>query len=240
MKGWIKLHRRFLEWEWYDDANTLRLFLHCLLKANHKDKSYRGNLIKRSTFVTSLEVLAFELNMSVQNIRTSLGKLEKTGEINRQSNRVGTLITVCNYDAYQSEETEINKPSNKEATDDQHTANKEVTTTKNEKNVKNEKNDKNLYTFENFWDDYDKKYEKVSCKKKFNALPKKDKLLIKEFIPIYKSSLENIRYLLKPQKFLIRQLWKDEWEQYKNKNKQNDTSNNFYQELGQLEQLREI
>ena len=86
-KGWIKLHRQFLEWEWYDDPNTLRLFLHCLLKANHKDKKYRGDLIKRSTFVTSLEVLAFELNLSTQQIRTSLSKLEKTGEINIHSNR---------------------------------------------------------------------------------------------------------------------------------------------------------
>ena len=40
MEGWVKLHRKFLEWEWYDKSETVHLFLHCLLKANHKDKSY--------------------------------------------------------------------------------------------------------------------------------------------------------------------------------------------------------
>ena len=237
MKGWIKLHRRFLEWEWYDDANTLRLFLHCLLKANHKDKSYRGTLIKRSTFVTSLEILAFELNMSVQNIRTSLGKLEKTGEINRQSNRIGTLITVCNYDTYQSEDTESNKPTNKEVTDDQHTINTELTTTKNEKK---EKNERSVYLFERFWDDYNRKFHRVKTEEMWEMLSEKDKLLIKEFIPIYKASVSHVKYLRHPHNFLDSKMWLDDWKNYKNKNKQNDTSNDFYQELGELEQLREI
>ena len=32
--GWISLYRKFTEWEWYTDANTMRVFLHLLLKAN--------------------------------------------------------------------------------------------------------------------------------------------------------------------------------------------------------------
>ena len=141
-KGWIKLHRQFLEWEWYDDPNTLRLFLHCLLKANHKDKKYRGDLIKRSTFVTSLEVLAFELNLSTQQIRTSLSKLEKTGEINRHSNRQGTVVTVCNYNTYQSEDSESNTQSNKRVTDEQQTSNKRATPSKEVKNERSKEDRK--------------------------------------------------------------------------------------------------
>ena len=40
MSGWIKIHRQILEWEWYSDTNTFRVFLHLLLKANHKEKKY--------------------------------------------------------------------------------------------------------------------------------------------------------------------------------------------------------
>ena len=43
--GWIKLHRKFKEWEWYQDENTKSVFIHLLLDANHKDKKWRGNTL---------------------------------------------------------------------------------------------------------------------------------------------------------------------------------------------------
>ena len=33
MSGWIKIHRKITEWEWYDDVNTFRLFMHLILKS---------------------------------------------------------------------------------------------------------------------------------------------------------------------------------------------------------------
>ena len=70
-QGWIKLHRKFLKWEWYDDINTSRFFLHCLFRANHKDKKWRGTMIKRGQFISSLSKLAigmmneFELDSKI-------------------------------------------------------------------------------------------------------------------------------------------------------------------------------
>ena len=130
--GWIKLHRKILDWEWYDDPKTFRLFIHCLLKANHKDKKWRGNNINRGSFITSLSNLSLETGLSLQQVRTCLDKLESTNEINKASTSVNTCITIINYDDYQSDNTPI--------TNDQQTSNKRVTTTKNDKNVKNEKN----------------------------------------------------------------------------------------------------
>ena len=40
--GYIKLHRKLLEWEWYSDTNVKIVFLHCLLMANHDDTKWRG------------------------------------------------------------------------------------------------------------------------------------------------------------------------------------------------------
>jgi hypothetical protein len=139
-KGWVKLHRQFLDWEWYDEPNCVRVFLHCLLKANHKDKKYRGNVIKRGTFVTSLEIISLELNLTIQQIRTVFSKLESTGEINRQTNRRGTIISICNYNNYQDEEKNNNKQNNSKITGKQQESNRKVTGTKNEKNENNEKN----------------------------------------------------------------------------------------------------
>jgi|DEB0MinimDraft_10_1074344.scaffolds.fasta_scaffold00084_14 hypothetical protein len=160
-KGWIKLHRQFLEWEWYDEPNCLRVFLHCLLRANHKDNKYRGETIKRGTFVSSLDILAFELKIGKQSLRTALGKLKKTGEINTRTNTRGTLVIVCNYDTYQDEADETNTPANTPLTRNQHTTNTQLTTNKNDKNVKNEKNEKNIVPTISEVEEYFKQTDKI-------------------------------------------------------------------------------
>lgn len=102
-KGYIRLFRQFIEWEWYDDANTMRLFVHCLLLANYTDKKWRGKLIKRGQFITSQPKLAQGLKLSIKQIRGSLTKLKTTGEVAVQTTPEYSIITVKNYDYYQSE-----------------------------------------------------------------------------------------------------------------------------------------
>jgi len=136
--GWIKLHRSILDWEWYDDMNATRLFLHCLFKANHADKNYRGTVVKRGTFLTGRDLLATETGLSVQQIRTSLSKLKSTNEVTIKSSRQGTVVEVVNYDKFQDA---TSKP-----TAEQPTSNQQVTSNKNEKNEKNEKNKKASYS----------------------------------------------------------------------------------------------
>lgn len=131
--GWIKLHRQLLEWEWYDDINTKCLFLHCLLKANHKDKTWRGVKIKKGSFLTGREKLSSETGLTEQQIRTCLRKLKSTRDITTKSTSKGTVLTVENYSFYQN--CENNQPAKqpRNAPED----NQQVTTTKNDKNDKN-------------------------------------------------------------------------------------------------------
>ena len=104
MIGWIKLHRKMIEWEWYSDNNTKCLFIHCLLKANIKSKSWKGIRIEKGQFFTSLGHLSTEINLSVKQIRIALRKLESTGELASEGASNGTKITVCKYDEYQVKE----------------------------------------------------------------------------------------------------------------------------------------
>ena len=101
MEGYILLYRRFLEWEWYNDNNTKTVFIHCILKANHKDNKWRGKTIKRGSFFTSLNHLSKETNLTIKQLRTSLKKLENTKEIEQKGASDGTMITICKYDSYQ-------------------------------------------------------------------------------------------------------------------------------------------
>ena len=102
MEGFIKLYRQVMKWEWYDDANTFRLFIHLLLKANYEDAQWRGLTIKRGQLFTSIGHLSHELKISNKAIRIALDKLTKTKEVASKGASNGTMITICKYDSYQS------------------------------------------------------------------------------------------------------------------------------------------
>jgi len=126
--GWIKIHRKLLDWEWYDEPNVMRLFLHLLLKANHKDKSYRGTVIKKGTLLTGRDLLAKETGLSIQQIRTAINKLKSTNEITIKTNKQGSVIQIVKYAEYQ---ILTNKVTNK-----QPDSNQQLTTNKNVKKEK--------------------------------------------------------------------------------------------------------
>lgn len=99
--NYIKLSRGILEWEWYHNINTCRVFLHMLLKANWKSGKFEGTTVPRGSFVSSIGTLAMELNLTVDEIRTAIKHLEKTGEITKQTTNKYTVFTVKNYSRYQ-------------------------------------------------------------------------------------------------------------------------------------------
>ena len=142
--GWIKLHRSFLDWEWYTEPNVRTLFLHCLLMANSQDGRYRGTSIQRGSFLTSLELLSAQTGLSVRNVRTALKSLETTRELTRQATHLGTMVTICKYDVYQSHSVEGDTPSDtpgdKQVTSNRQAGDKQVTTNKNKENKENKEN----------------------------------------------------------------------------------------------------
>ena len=137
--GFIKLHRQILDWEWYDDPNTMRLFLHILLIVNHKEKKWRGITIKKGQKLTSQIKLADETGLTRQQVRTSLKKLIATNEITMVTNAQHTVITVNNWNSHQDQPTK-QPTSNQRVTNEQPTDNQRVTTNKNDKNVNNVNN----------------------------------------------------------------------------------------------------
>jgi len=92
MSGWIKTHRSILEWEWYTDANTFRLFLHLLLKATHKPAKYMGCSLSPGDVVTGYSALGEQLGLSIKQIRVAMKKLEKTGEVAINSTNKFSII----------------------------------------------------------------------------------------------------------------------------------------------------
>lgn len=123
---WIKLYKKMLDWEWYKDLNTFRVFIHCLLKANWKDGEFEGISIPKGSFVTSNKKLIEETGLTNQNVRTSLKKLEKSKNLTIKTTNKFTVISINNFDKYQD--------TNKQLTNNQQTTNKQLTTIEEYKN----------------------------------------------------------------------------------------------------------
>jgi hypothetical protein len=142
-QGFILLHRQLLDWEWYDHLPTKVLFIHCLLRANHTKGSWRGQNFERGEFITSIHGLALETGLSVKQVRTALENLTESKELGKRSTSLNTIISVTNYDFYQS----MGKPNGTQKASKGQTKGtqgaKEGQQINNNNNVNNEENETN-------------------------------------------------------------------------------------------------
>lgn len=114
--GWIKIYYSMQKWEWYDVPEMVALFVHLIVDANYEDREWHGMTIERGQLVTSIAKLAKRVGISVQQTRTCLSRLEGTGEIVTKSTNKFTIITISNYDRYQSSPETNQQTNNKQST----------------------------------------------------------------------------------------------------------------------------
>lgn len=136
MASWIKIFRELLQWEWFQKAEMVQLFIYLLLKANCVDKQWQGITIKRGQLATSNATMRQDLRLSEQQIRTCIKRLISTGEITYKSTNRYVVITICNYGKYQEIGNSINEQTNNQSTDEQRAINEQSTTTKEVKNIR--------------------------------------------------------------------------------------------------------
>lgn len=128
----IKLYRKMLKWEWYDDPNTFRLFIHCLLRANWQETSWHGVTLQPGQFITSTANLAKETHLTVKQVRVALDHLISTGEVASKGQSKFRIITVLKWDEYQRE--------GKQTADKGQAEGKQRATDKEYKEIKKERN----------------------------------------------------------------------------------------------------
>ena len=136
--GFISLDRSILQWRWFTVPNTAHLFVFLILRANHEDRDFMGITVHRGELVTSLQNIASQTGIKINQVRTALKHLKSTGEITSTSTNRYTLISIVNYDHYQSRIT--NRATNKAQTKHKQITNKAQQTTM----YNNENNENNL------------------------------------------------------------------------------------------------
>ena len=134
--GYIKLYRSILDWEWWDSPKTRDLFIYLLLAANWEDKPWQGMVIRRGQLVSSLSNLSKAVGITEKSVRVALEHLKMTNEVTTERANGGTLITIVNYEKYQSIEEKRASERAKETADEGQTKGKRGATTKEYKEIK--------------------------------------------------------------------------------------------------------
>ena len=101
MQGYIKLHRKILDNGVFADAELLKVFVWCILKANTTPNVVYGRKVDVGQFITGRITASEELYLKPSTIYKRLQKLKSQGYIDISSTTKNSLITVVNYKSYQ-------------------------------------------------------------------------------------------------------------------------------------------
>ena len=104
MQGYIKLHRKILDNGVFADAELLKVFIWCILKANTTPNIVYGRKIDIGQFVTGRVSAAEELRLKPSTVYKRMQVLKKQGYIEIDSNSKNSLVTVIKYKSYQLNE----------------------------------------------------------------------------------------------------------------------------------------
>ncbi|EUF17190.1 DnaD domain protein [Staphylococcus aureus] len=157
MTGWISIDRSIQNHWLFKEKRTFSKFeawIYLLMEANHsKAKVPIGNQIvtvERGQRLTSILTLSDLFNWSRFKVKTFLDLLESDGMLEVKTTSKYTLITIVNYDFYQSEQGRNQHQNDIKPTSKQHQSNinsttnqQQINTNKNVKNGDNVKNDEN-------------------------------------------------------------------------------------------------
>lgn len=104
--GWITLHRKILNSEVWTDKDLFRIWIWCLLKANHKDTRFiHGNkriFIKAGSFVTGGLTGSREVGISHSSFWRKLKLLQAMDNIRLICFSQYSIVEINNWNEYQN------------------------------------------------------------------------------------------------------------------------------------------
>ena len=140
MDGWFKLHRSIVESSVFEDAEVLKLWiwLLCNVAYSEHDVVFYGKVIHINVgeIPTGRKKISQQINMSESKVYRALNILKKLGNIKIKSNNKYSIITVANWEKYQSEVQNFNI----KITAERQQNNNKTTVKKQQKNTTKESN----------------------------------------------------------------------------------------------------
>ena len=182
-RGYIKLWRKGKEWAFSREPLALALWVYLLWEANHKEtkRYFQGKItiVNPGQLLTGRKYLADIVGISEGSVEKYLKLFEIENQLVQQKTNKNRLITILNWEKYQSDCTTERQPR--------------VQQNDTPKNDKNNKNDNNIYKGEKT---AKKEEEKLFKEKKKEELIKQDIITFWEFFLLKTKK----RYKLTPDK----------------------------------------
>ena len=138
MEGWIKIYRKMLDNPIITkDGDYLSVWIYLLLNATHEiyDTIIEGQRItlQKGQLVTGRKSISQKLHINESKVQRILKCFENEQQIEQQTNPRNRVITITNWNEYQTNEQVIEQQMNNKRT----TSEQQVNTNKKIKNIKN-------------------------------------------------------------------------------------------------------
>lgn len=222
MSGWIKIHRDVLKNPWMQDADVLGIWVYILLSVVYQpeDVVFEGKRItlQPGQGLFKMRQVAKILGVSNSKLNRTITLFKNETQIETQTTPRNTLITVVNWDKYQTgetqNETQMGHKRNTDGTQTDHLPiNKRIKEIKNkEKEIK----EKEKTSFDDFWEAYPKKKGKGAARKAFENAVKKGVTVDVLIDAVNRQrcgsqwTKDNGQYIPYPATWLNQERWEDE------------------------------
>lgn len=215
-EGYVKIYRKMVTSQVFQNEGLFKVWMWCLLKANHEGrwvpiKTGKGTTevwVEPGQFIFGRKSAAKELKMHPETVRKRIHKLKKMGNLTIESTTLYSIVTIVNWALYQGDEKKV--PSKVPAKYQPSTTNK------------NDKNDKDIYAhfahahFDDFWNAYPKKVDKKRASKVWEKLKPDTELLERILIALAQQKQseqwkkDGGQFIPYPTTWLNGHRWKDE------------------------------
>lgn len=109
MDGWVKLHRKLIDSRVFANEGLLKVWIWCLIRANHEQdwvpiKTGKGVTevgVNPGEFIFGRKTAAKELRMKESTLWKRMQKLENAQNLNIQSNSHYSIVSIINWASYQ-------------------------------------------------------------------------------------------------------------------------------------------
>ena len=102
--GGVNVYRSLKDKSWYKNSEMVHLWTHLILSANHREQYWVNEQVclGRGQYMTGLRTIQDETGINKNKVDRCLKKFEDEGMISQVVLKAGRIITLVNYDEYQS------------------------------------------------------------------------------------------------------------------------------------------
>ncbi len=151
---WIKLYRKSLDSQVFENEGLWKLWSYCMLKASYEERWVTVKIGKGETqvkllpgqFIFGRLSAAKKLRQKPSTVRNRMQKLQKMGNLDIQEDTHYSIVTLCNWEEHQKRQEEEGQPEGPPEDSHRTAIGPPEDTNKKVEKVKKEKNDKNTHS----------------------------------------------------------------------------------------------